>query len=199
MFRYRRRAMRPSLLIAPAVTAGIVAAAVLKRDVRPPAQARRRPCHRRLLQCPLSVRARHLPRRTAPRRPQARPVQCRRPGSSSAPLNPGRARYPTLSGCASVQRVRSGRFSVGTTSGALASDGHDPVNNPAHYDTEAIYRIAAVSPPPGTPIGRHELVTVQLAEVDSTAPTRVSAVRLDDRERSRQHPRRAGQHRTRGR
>jgi len=71
------------------------------------------------------------------------------------------------------------RFSPASKVGALqcwdnirgvAPDGHDPVNNPAHYDTEAIYRIAAVSPPAGTPIGRHELVTVQLAEIDSTAP-----------------------------
>ena len=52
----------------------------------------------------------------------------------------------------------------------VAPDRHDPVNNPAHYDVDATYRITAVSPPPGTPIGRHDVVTVQLADTDPTAP-----------------------------
>jgi hypothetical protein len=51
----------------------------------------------------------------------------------------------------------------------VAPDGHDPLSNPAK-PAEKTYRITAVSPPPGTPIGRHDVVTVQLAEVDSTAP-----------------------------
>jgi hypothetical protein len=48
---------------------------------------------------------------------------------------------------------------------AVAPDGHDPLNHPAR---PKIYRITAVSPAVGTPIGRHDTVTIELAEVDAT-------------------------------
>jgi hypothetical protein len=50
----------------------------------------------------------------------------------------------------------------------VAPDGHDPVNNPAK-PVEATYRITAASPLPGTSIGRHDVVTIQLAAVDPKA------------------------------
>jgi hypothetical protein len=50
----------------------------------------------------------------------------------------------------------------------VAPDGHDPVNNPAK-PVEATYRITAASPPPGTSIGRRDVVTIQLAAVDPKA------------------------------
>jgi hypothetical protein len=52
---------------------------------------------------------------------------------------------------------------------AVAPDGHDPLNHPAR-PAEKTYRIAAMSPAVGTPIGRHDTVTVELAEVDATQP-----------------------------
>jgi hypothetical protein len=53
---------------------------------------------------------------------------------------------------------------------AVAPDGHDPINNPASAVDAAGYRITALSPPPGTPVGRHDVVTVQVAGVDRQAP-----------------------------
>jgi hypothetical protein len=50
---------------------------------------------------------------------------------------------------------------------AVAPDGHDPLNRPAK-PAEKTYRITAVSPAAGTPIGRHDTVMVELAEVDAT-------------------------------
>lgn len=47
-----------------------------------------------------------------------------------------------------------------------APDGHDPLKNPAK-PAEKTYRIIAVSPAVGTPIGRHDQVTLDLVEVDS--------------------------------
>jgi hypothetical protein len=49
----------------------------------------------------------------------------------------------------------------------VAPDGHDPVGNATDA---AGYLITAVSPPPGTPAGRHDAVTVQLTGVDRQAP-----------------------------
>jgi hypothetical protein len=51
----------------------------------------------------------------------------------------------------------------------VAPDGHDPINNPARPG-DVGYRITALSPSPGTPVGRHDLVTVQLADADTNAP-----------------------------
>ncbi len=51
----------------------------------------------------------------------------------------------------------------------VAPDGHDPINNPARPG-DVGYRITAVSPPPGARVGRHDVVTVQLADADSKAP-----------------------------
>jgi hypothetical protein len=48
---------------------------------------------------------------------------------------------------------------------AVAPDGHDPINNP-NGPADVAYRITAVSPRVDTPIGRHDVVTVQLADVD---------------------------------
>ncbi len=51
----------------------------------------------------------------------------------------------------------------------VAPDGHDPLHNPAK-PAEKTYRIVAVSPAAGTPTGRHDAVTVELAELDPTEP-----------------------------
>jgi hypothetical protein len=51
----------------------------------------------------------------------------------------------------------------------VAPDGHDPINNPTRLG-DVGYRITGVSPSPGTPVGRNDVVTVQLAHVDRTAP-----------------------------
>ncbi|MDT5044814.1 MAG: hypothetical protein QOG75_667 [Mycobacterium sp.] len=51
----------------------------------------------------------------------------------------------------------------------VAPDGHDPINNPARPG-DVGYRITALSPSPGAPVGRHDLVTVQLADADTNAP-----------------------------
>jgi hypothetical protein len=53
---------------------------------------------------------------------------------------------------------------------AVAPDGHDPIHNPTGTVDAADYLISSVSPPSGTPIGRHDVVTVQLAGVDRHAP-----------------------------
>lgn len=47
---------------------------------------------------------------------------------------------------------------------AVAPDGHDPLHAPAR-PAEKTYRITAVSPASGTPVGRHDVVTVELAEI----------------------------------
>lgn len=52
---------------------------------------------------------------------------------------------------------------------SVAPDGHDPLNHPAR-PAEKTYRIVAVSPATGTPVGRSDAVTVELAEVDPTEP-----------------------------
>jgi len=52
---------------------------------------------------------------------------------------------------------------------SVAPDGHDPLNHPAR-PAEKTYRIVAVSPATGTPVGRGDAVTVELAEVDPTEP-----------------------------
>lgn len=52
---------------------------------------------------------------------------------------------------------------------AVAPDGHDPLHSPAR-PAEKMYRIVAVSPASGTPTGRHDVVTVELAEIDATEP-----------------------------
>jgi hypothetical protein len=49
---------------------------------------------------------------------------------------------------------------------AIAPDGHDAENNSTKEDLDATYRITGVSPPPGTPIGRSDWVTVQIVPVD---------------------------------
>jgi hypothetical protein len=49
---------------------------------------------------------------------------------------------------------------------AIAPDGHDAENNSTKDDLDATYRITAVSPPPGTPIGRSDWVTVHVVPVD---------------------------------
>lgn len=54
---------------------------------------------------------------------------------------------------------------------AIAPDGHDPLNHPAK-PAEKTYRIIAVSPAVGTLIGRHDQVTIDLADVDSQEPER---------------------------
>lgn len=51
----------------------------------------------------------------------------------------------------------------------VAPDGHDPLHNPAQ-PAEKTYRIVGVSPGAGTPTGRHDAVTVELADLDPTEP-----------------------------
>jgi hypothetical protein len=52
----------------------------------------------------------------------------------------------------------------------IAPDGHHTVANPTHDDFGMSYRITSISPPPGTPIGRNDTVTVQLVPVDWSKP-----------------------------
>jgi len=51
----------------------------------------------------------------------------------------------------------------------VAPDGHDPLHSPAQ-PAEKTYRIVAMSPAAGTATGRHDSVTVDLAELDPTEP-----------------------------
>ncbi|WP_157681279.1 hypothetical protein [Mycobacterium sp. JS623] len=53
---------------------------------------------------------------------------------------------------------------------AVAPDGHDPINNPTRAADAVGYRITALSPPPGTPVERDDVVTVQVVSVDRQAP-----------------------------
>lgn len=52
---------------------------------------------------------------------------------------------------------------------AVAPDGHDPLHSPAQ-PAEKTYRIVAISPAVGTPTGRHDTVTVDVAELDPSKP-----------------------------
>jgi hypothetical protein len=47
--------------------------------------------------------------------------------------------------------------------------GHDPINNPGRPG-DGDHLITAVSPPPGTPVGRNDMLTVQLAKAHPKAP-----------------------------
>lgn len=51
----------------------------------------------------------------------------------------------------------------------VAPDGHDPLHSPAQ-PAEKTYRVVGVSPAAGTPIGRHDPVTVDLADLDPREP-----------------------------
>lgn len=51
----------------------------------------------------------------------------------------------------------------------VAPDGHDPLHSPAQ-PAERTYRIVAVSPAVGTPTGRHDVVTLDLTELDPLQP-----------------------------
>jgi hypothetical protein len=65
------------------------------------------------------------------------------------------------------QVTRQGALACWDNVRGVAPDGHDPVDNATDA---AGYLITAVSPPPGTPIGRHDAVTVQLTGIDRQAP-----------------------------
>ena len=52
---------------------------------------------------------------------------------------------------------------------AVAPDGHDPLAEPARAG-ERSYRIVAVSPAVGSPASHHDVVTIELGEVDPKAP-----------------------------
>jgi hypothetical protein len=77
-------------------------------------------------------------------------------------------RMPDVAGQLLSQTIEVGALGCWADTRAVAPDGHDPVNNPDR--PEGDYRITAVSPPPGTPVGHHDVVTVQLADVDPNAP-----------------------------
>jgi hypothetical protein len=47
----------------------------------------------------------------------------------------------------------------------VAPDGHDPLHSPAQ-PAEKTYRIVAMTPAVGTPTGRHDTVTLELADLD---------------------------------
>ena len=74
---------------------------------------------------------------------------------------------PDVIGRVLYQVTREGALGCWDNLRGVAPDGHDPIKNPNY--PEKTYRITAVTPPPGTLVGRYDLVTVQLAEVDSTA------------------------------
>jgi hypothetical protein len=76
---------------------------------------------------------------------------------------------PDVVGRVLYQVTREGALGCWDNLRGVAPDGHDPIKNP-NYPGEKTYRITALTPPPGTLVGRYDLVTVQLAEVDSTAP-----------------------------
>jgi hypothetical protein len=76
---------------------------------------------------------------------------------------------PDVEGQLLSQTTKVGALGCWDNVRGVAPDGHDPINNPAHPGDVA-YRITAVSPVAGTPIGRHDVVTVQLAVVDTKAP-----------------------------
>jgi hypothetical protein len=45
---------------------------------------------------------------------------------------------------------------------AIAPDGHDPLNNPNDGDKGVEYRITDISPAPGTPVGRKDVITAHV-------------------------------------
>lgn len=68
-----------------------------------------------------------------------------------------------------LYQAKDGALGCWDNIAGVAPDGHDPLHGPAQ-PAERAYRITAVSPASGTPVGRHDAVTVELAEVDATAP-----------------------------
>jgi hypothetical protein len=76
---------------------------------------------------------------------------------------------PDVAGQLLSQTIKVGALGCWADVRAVAPDGHDPINSPAGPG-DGDYRITAVSPQPGTPVEHHDVVTVQLADVDPKAP-----------------------------
>ena len=141
--------MKRSPLIALTVTAGIVAAAGCSTTSSDRA-------HDRVTAGADRHHLKHVRARADDRRATLR-------GSSvAAPL-------PDVVGQHLSQTTEVGALACLDNIRGVAPDGHDPINNPARPG-DVGYRITAVSPLPGARVGRHDVVTVQLAVADTKAP-----------------------------
>lgn len=71
-----------------------------------------------------------------------------------------------------LYQVKDGSLGCWDHIRAVAPDGHDPLSQPTRpRDGEGkTYRISAVLPAVGTPVGRHGVITVELVEADASAP-----------------------------
>ncbi|MCX2930796.1 PASTA domain-containing protein [Mycobacterium sp. CVI_P3] len=76
---------------------------------------------------------------------------------------------PDVAGQFLSQTIRLGALGCWTNVRGIAPDGHDPVHSPVGTD-RTDFRVSAVSPSPGTPVGRNETVTLQLTPADPAAP-----------------------------
>jgi hypothetical protein len=154
--------MKPTRLIALAVTAGIVAAAVSMAGCSKTSSGTPSTTSSARATSTQSASATpSTPKGTSTTAPAAgaAPTTVQEPCDAQTWPRP----VPDVIGDR-LDRAQHGALACWDNIRAVAPDGHDPINNP-NGPADVAYRITAVSPRVDTPIGRHDVVTVQLAAV----------------------------------